>query len=152
MKRYPLIVCLLVAISIFAHFKQSILEADDGDTQIQTHVQAAKLASELANDKCHAVFGVSPFTPESYKAQLMGERWHWGKIEPPGIHSYSAEVLFNVDGSDQKVRVVFHTDKITMQGIPRDDWRKNMEMGNETDNKEEMQILENNDDISKKKP
>jgi hypothetical protein len=90
------------------------LKADDSknNIQINTPEQAAEFASKLANEKCQISFGKSPFIPGSYSAELIGSRWQWGIIEPPGIHGYSAEVEFNADGSEQKVRTVLHTDAV----------------------------------------
>lgn len=112
MNRYHLIVCLLVTIAISAFLKPPILQAEDGDTEITTQEQAAEFASELANKKCKESFAKAPFAPDSYVAKLLGSRWYWGKIEPAGIQGYSAEVEFNTDGSDPKVRVVLYTDRV----------------------------------------
>ena len=114
MNRHFLILFSCVAICLFSFLSQSTLHAEDRDinTQIATQKQAAEFASELANAKCKELFGKSPFTPDSYVAQLSGSRWSWGKIELPGIHDFSAEIGFNIDGSEQKVRVVLHTDAL----------------------------------------
>ena len=107
-----LVFFFLMAICIFPILIPSVPLADDanGNTQIDTPEKAAALASELANEKAQNAFGVSPFTPESYSPRRIGSRWHWGKIEPPGIRGYAAEVEFNMDGSDPKVRTVLYTD------------------------------------------
>lgn len=107
-----LVLFFLTAICISGMLIPPALLADDVDeaVQVDTPEKAAALASKLANEKAQNAFGVSPFTPESYSPQRIGTRWHWGKIEPPGIRGYSAEVEFNMDGSDPKVRTVFHTD------------------------------------------
>lgn len=103
---------LIVAICVSGVSIAYALKADDSknNIQIDTPEQAAEFASMLANEKCQTSFGKSPFAPVSYSAELTGTRWQWGKIEPPGIHGYSAEVEFNADGSEQKVRTVLHTD------------------------------------------
>ncbi len=103
---------LIVAICVSGFSIAHALKADDSknNIQINTPEQAAEFASKLANEKCQISFGKSPFAPDSYSAQFTGSRWCWGKIEPPGIGGYSAEVEFNTDGSDQKVRTVLHTD------------------------------------------
>ena len=102
----------MFTIFLFSFLSQSALQAEDKDsnTQITTQKQAAEFASKLANEKCKELFGNSPFTPNSYVAQLSGSRWIWGNIGLPGIHDFSAEIGFNIDGSEQKVRVVLHTD------------------------------------------
>jgi hypothetical protein len=107
-----LVFFFFMAICIFSILIPSTLFADDsnGNAQIDTPEKAAALACELANEKAQNAFGVSPFTPESYSPRRIGSRWHWGKIEPPGIRGYSAEVEFNMDGSDPKVRTVLYTD------------------------------------------
>lgn len=112
MNRHFIFLLFLVAICTFRFFSHSTLQADDmgSNPQITTQEQAAELASKIANEKCKDTFGNSPFAPDSYVAQLSDERWSWGKIEPPGIHGFSAEIGFNTDGSEQKVRVVLHTD------------------------------------------
>jgi hypothetical protein len=114
MNRHFLVIFFGMAICLFSFLSRSTLQAEDIDsnTQITTQEQAAEFASKLANEKCKESFGKSPFAPDSYVAQLLDSRWNWGKIEPPGIHGFSAEIGFNVDGSDRKVRVVLHTDAL----------------------------------------
>ena len=114
MNRHFLILFFLVAMCIFSFLGRSTLQAEnkDGNTQITTQEQAAEFASELANEKCKELFGNSPFTPNSYVAQLSDSRWSWGNIEPTGINGFSAEIGFNMDGSEQKVRVVLHNDAL----------------------------------------
>ena len=112
MNRHFFILFFGVAICLFSFFDQSKLQAEDKDSKIKitTQDQAAKFASKLANEKCKESFNKSPFTPDSYVAQLSDSRWSWGNIEPTGINGFSAEIGFNMDGSEQKVRVVLHTD------------------------------------------
>ena len=114
MNRHFFILFFCVAICLFSFLSQFTLHAEDRDinTQITTQEQAAEFASELANEKCKESFGKSPFAPDSYEAQLLGSRWNWGKIELPGIDGFSAEIGFNIDGSEQKVRVVLHNDAL----------------------------------------
>ena len=114
MNRHFLILFFCVAICLFSFLSQFTLHAEDRDinTQITTQEQAAEFASELANEKCKESFGKSPFAPDSYVAKLSGSRWSWGKIELPGIDGFSAEIGFNMDGSEQKVRVVLHNDAL----------------------------------------
>lgn len=82
---------------------------------IITKEEAAILASKIANEKFKKDFGISPFTPESYDAELVGNKWHWGKISPAGINGCSAKVTFNIDGSDENVKVAFHTDAVILR-------------------------------------
>jgi hypothetical protein len=103
-----------IAILISIVFNSSVLQANDSknEEQITTQKQAAIHAAKLANEKCQKNFGISPFKPELYKAELVNSKWHWGKIEPIGIHGYSAKVEFCKDGSGENVQVAFSTDKI----------------------------------------
>ena len=114
MDRYRTMFIIIAAVIISAAFNPAALRADDSKNGelIATPEQAAKHAARLANEKCQEEFGLSPFKPESYKAEFKGAKWCWGKIDPVGIHGYSAKVEFCKDGSDEKVRVVFHTDKV----------------------------------------
>ena len=116
MIRYPVIILVMAAICISGGYQAHLLFADDAEdpVQIDSPEKAAELSSKLANEKCQKVFGISPFTPESYSARLLGSRWQWGKIGPPGIRGYSAEVGFDADGSDRNVRVVLHTDALSI--------------------------------------
>jgi hypothetical protein len=116
MIRYPAVILVLAAICISGGYQTPALLADDSENpvQIDTPDKAAELSSRLANEKCQKAFGISPFSPESYPAQLLGSRWQWGEIVPPGIRGFSAEVGFNTDGSNQKIRVVLHTDALSI--------------------------------------
>jgi len=121
MNRHFLILFFGVAICLFSFLSQSTLNAEDRDinTQITTQEQAAEFASKLANEKCKESFDKSPFTPDSYVAQLSDSRWSWGDIEPMGINGFSAEIGFNMDGSDQKARVAFNLPPIHGERIKR---------------------------------
>jgi len=99
----------------------------ENKNQIITQEQAAEFAAKLANEKFQKDFHQSPFKPESYKAELVDSRWHWGKMDPVGINGCSAKVEFNKDGSDAKVKVALYTDKayindnkpsISIEGVP----------------------------------
>ena len=82
------------------------------ESQIISQEQAAKHAANLANEKCQKDFGHSPFKPESYKAEFIDSKWHWGKIGPIGIYGYSAKVEFCKDGSDKNVQVALSKDEV----------------------------------------
>ena len=95
------------------------------ESQIISQEQAAKHAANLANEKCQKDFGLSPFKPGSYKAELIDSKWHWGKFDPIGIYGYSAKVEFSKDGSGKNVKVAFSTDVIInnepkLQKVPID--------------------------------
>jgi hypothetical protein len=92
--------------------------------KIITQEQAAILASKIANEKFQKVFGISPFTPESYPAKLVDSRWYWGKIDPAGINGCSAKVEFNKDGSDENVKVAYSTDRADPKIILEKDLQK----------------------------
>ena len=117
MDRYFKMFFLIVTIVISISFNSSLLQATNSkkEKQIITKKQAAEHAAKLANEKCQKDFGLSPFTPESYQAEFVDSKWHWGKIDPIGINGYSAKVEFCKDGSDENVRVVFHTDKLDIK-------------------------------------
>jgi len=104
----------IVVIIISIAFNAAVLRANNSNNerQIITQEQAAEHAAKLANEKCQKDFGNSPFTPDSYKAELVDSRWHWGKIDPKGFNGYSARVEFNKDGTNENVKVAFHTDEL----------------------------------------
>ena len=127
MKNYPMLVIFFAAISISVLLNTPILNAGDNTEKKQkdlTQEQAAILASQIANEKFQKDFGLSPFTPESYTAQLIDNRWCWGKISPAGINGCSAKVTFNRDGSGKTVRVAYHTDILikdtNIQKVPKE--------------------------------
>ena len=98
---------------------------EKNESQIISQELAAKHAANLANEKCQKDFGHSPFKPESYKAELIDSKWHWGKFDPIGIYGYSAKVEFCKDGSGKNVQVAFSTDKLInkepkSQEVPRE--------------------------------
>ncbi len=110
---------IIVAICVSGFSVAHVLKADDSkNIQINTPEQAAEFAAKRANEKCQTSFGEAPFIPDSYSAELIGSKWQWGKIEPPGIHGYSVEVEFNADGSEQKVRTILHTDGLRIKRKP----------------------------------
>ena len=74
--------------------------------------QAAGLASKLANDECEQLYRQRPFSTDLYPAELQGSIWQWGRYDPAGIHGFSADVSFRVDGSDPKVKVHWSSDNI----------------------------------------
>jgi hypothetical protein len=119
MDRHYRMIIFIVGISISSAFYPIVLQADNsGDKEeIITQEQAAAHAAKLANEKCQEAFGESPFTPESYEAELVDSIWHWGKIEPKGINGYSAKVEFCKDGSDENVKVGFSTDSAVRRAI-----------------------------------
>ena len=95
-----------------------ILYANNGtDKNVLTQEQAATLASKIANEKFQKDFGLSPFTPESYTAELVDNKWHWGKISPAGINGCSAQVTFDKDGSDENVKIAYHVDTLKKETL-----------------------------------
>lgn len=106
-----ILLIMLTAMCFSCGLKSTAPTAADGEKELSilTADHAAEFASEIANERCQHVFGVSPFSPDSYPATMENSRWHWGKIQPPGISGFSAEIEFNVDGSSRYVRVVYHT-------------------------------------------
>lgn len=114
MDRYLKMSIFIMAVIISINFNSCALQANNSknEKRIITQEQAAEHAAELANEQCQKEFGLSPFKPETYKAQLVDTKWHWGNFKPVGVFGYSAKVEFCKDGSDEDVRVVFHTDAI----------------------------------------
>ena len=122
MKNYQTLFLFWVTISIYCFFNVSTLHAidnTDSENTALTQEQAAILASKIANDKFQKDFGYSPFKPDSYKAELVDNRWHWGEIKPAGINGCSAEVTFDRDGSDENVKIAFFIDKLLDCDIKR---------------------------------
>ena len=121
MNRHFIILVFLVAICMFSFLGRATLQAEnkDGNTQITTQEQAAEFASKLANKKCKESFKKSPFSPDSYVAQLSDSRWSWGKIEPPGINGFSAEIGFNIDGTEPEARVAYNLPPVHGERITR---------------------------------
>lgn len=76
----------------------------------------AIMASSLANDECECIYGKRPFYASFYKAELRGDTWHWGCLDPAGVNGFSAEVSLGRDGTDSKVKIYFSTD--TLQPTP----------------------------------
>jgi hypothetical protein len=113
MNRYLIISIFVVVMSISGVCSVAFPQDNnlENKKQIINEEQAAELAAKLANEKFQKDFHRSPFRPESYKAELIDSRWRWGKIDPIGINGCSANVEFNEDGSDKKVKVSFFTDK-----------------------------------------
>jgi hypothetical protein len=113
MDRYLIAFILVIVISVSGACSKAFLQGRNPENkkQIITQEQAAELAAKLANEKFQKDFHQSPFNPESYKAELIDSRWHWGKMDLGGINGCSAVVEFNNDGSDPKVKVALYTDK-----------------------------------------
>lgn len=148
MNRYFINYSLIMISCILCLINAHVLLADDtiNNIQIITQEQAAEFASKLANERCNKSFGKAPFAPNSYVAKLVDSRWYWGKIESPGIHGYSAEIEFNIDSSEQKVRVVLHTDQIYIEDktlwLDHNIKRQGEEQGIDINDPEEMKNLE----------
>jgi hypothetical protein len=133
MDRYLIMLIFVVSLSLSFAFDAAEAQAEEPESKKQalTQEQAAELAAKLANEKFQKAYRRSPFTPESYTAELTGSRWHWGKIDPVGINGCSAVVEFNEDGTDEKVKVALHMDTlieekapVTIKVIPDKDMQK----------------------------
>lgn len=127
MDRYLITFIFVILIIVSGACSTAFLQGNNPENknQIITQEQAAELAAKLANEKFQKDFHRSPFKPESYKAELVDSRWHWGKMDLGGINGCSAKVEFNKDGSDAKVKVALYTDKafdtkplISIKGVP----------------------------------
>ncbi len=120
MKRYSMILLFLMVSGVICLINVKVIHADDEaevEQEIVTREKAAILASKIANEKFQKAYGISPFTPESYTAELVDNKWHWGKISPAGINGCSACVEFNKDGTDKKVKVAFHSDELKINHV-----------------------------------
>jgi hypothetical protein len=113
MDRYLIISIVVVAMSISGACSMASLKGNNSENkkQIITQEHAAELAAKLANEKFQKDFHRSPFKPESYKAELIDSRWHWGIMDLGGINGCSAKVEFNKDGSEENVEVALYSDK-----------------------------------------
>ncbi len=74
--------------------------------------EAAALATRVANEECERLYERRPFSANLYSIELREATWHWGRYDPAGIHGFSAEVSFRVDGSDPKVKVHWSSDNM----------------------------------------
>ena len=74
--------------------------------------EAATLAARLANDQCTRQYGKHPFTPKQYLAVLQGGMYHWGGLDAGAVGGFSAQVLFQQDGSEPHVEVYFSSDAL----------------------------------------
>jgi hypothetical protein len=88
----------------------------DEARRLESELNAAITAAKLANDECERIYGKRPFSGGLYRAELRGNTWCWGRLDPAGVDGFSAEVSFAQDGSNPKVKVYFSTDKILDKG------------------------------------
>ena len=122
MKKYLVTFFFILTICFVNSLGTTSLHANDStekNKNILTQKQAATLASKIANKKFQKDFNMSPFTPESYKAELVDNKWNWGKISFAGINGCSANVTFNKDGSNENVKVAYHTDILKNEVDPQ---------------------------------
>jgi hypothetical protein len=71
---------------------------------------ALALAVSLANEECNRKYETSPFDISSYPIGYRDGRWHWGAVDPHGVHGYSALVSFDGRGGSRSVEIFFSTD------------------------------------------
>ena len=67
--------------------------------------EATSLAAELANAECARLYGIRPFEAKQYQVIRIDSRWHWGHVDPTGLHGLSAEVQFESDGSNPRTTI-----------------------------------------------
>jgi hypothetical protein len=72
--------------------------------------EAVVLAAELANDECERWFARRPFAPSDYPIGKVGRRYRWGHMDPAGVDGFSAEVSFDPDGRDVRVKCYLSSD------------------------------------------
>ncbi len=70
-----------------------------------TQVSAGTLAARLANDRCRAAYGKTPFHPEDFEASLDGDRWHWGTPGGGKVDGFEVDVTFDARGRSRQVDV-----------------------------------------------
>ena len=85
------------------------------ELKVTTSDDAALLGATLANEQCQSSFQKQPFLPTHYKAEFKFERWYWGRLDMEGIDGYAAEVSFNKDGQDRKVKVYYISDSLSFK-------------------------------------
>jgi hypothetical protein len=73
--------------------------------------RAALRATSIANAECSRIYGRSPFSETYFKPKLVDGRWICGGFDPGGPAGFSADVSFFRNGSDEKVRVYYSSDK-----------------------------------------
>ena len=72
---------------------------------------ALALAVDLANAECAKLYSAKPFNSESFAIVFLGDRWHWGEIDPAGPRGYSGTVSFDAFGEERRVQIVLQVDK-----------------------------------------
>ncbi len=82
-----------------------------GRSESLSETQALELAVALANEECKARFSAEPFDASSYRIKFVDGRWQWGKLDPGGLHGFSARVSFDGNGRGRRVEVFLSTDK-----------------------------------------
>ena len=77
-----------------------------------SETEALKLAVSIANAECVAKFGEAPFDESSFSIDFQEGHWHWGMLDPHGVHGFSGLVSFDAQGDDRQVIVFFSFDKV----------------------------------------
>ena len=78
---------------------------------INTH-EAAVLAANLANDECARLYNSRPFTSIDHIPESRDDRWYWGRLDQVGHNGLSAKVTFDLDGSNEKVKIYYSSDTV----------------------------------------
>jgi hypothetical protein len=79
MKKYFVTFFFILAICFVNSLGSTSLHANETTVKKEkslTQEQAATLASKIGNKKFQKEFGISPFSPESYKAELVDNKWN----------------------------------------------------------------------------
>jgi hypothetical protein len=95
----------------------------DGDGALSRE-EALELAVELANERCRDDFGHEPFDASSYAIEFVGDRWRWGRLDPPGAGGFCAHVSFNARGELREVETCFNSDTMPPEESPADPERE----------------------------
>ena len=84
----------------------------EASRQTLSEPEALKLAVSIANAECVAKFGEAPFDGSSFSIEFRKGHWRWGKLDPHGVHGFSALVSFDARGDDKNVVVFFSVDRV----------------------------------------
>ena len=76
--------------------------------------EASVLAANFANDECERLYKSRPFTSDNHIPESRDDRWYWGRLDQVGHNGLSAKVTFDLDGSDEEVKVYYSSDTISI--------------------------------------
>ena len=107
MKRALILGCMVLMTALAAGCGARIRDSAPLD-----EASALALAVDLANAECEQQYSARPFDVSSYRIVFLGDRWHWGEIDPAGPGGFSGTASFDAFGEARRVQVVFHMDQL----------------------------------------